>query len=228
MASRSILIALLTVPALAAEDLSPPSTEVVKRVPLNREGTVSLEVQGPNRRVLLDARVCLREGPLELLLTRAAKKEHEAVLAVNADGRDLHKALLLMGAKEGKPVQFEPKYTPVTGSPVRVTLRYERQGKAVTVRAQEWVKNIKTGKALEHEWVFGGSQLVTDPLEPQTPPVYAANSGDFICVSNFDTAILDIPVESPRDNERLAFEAFTERIPPVDTKVTVVLELIKK
>lgn len=228
MTSRTILIAMLTVPALGAEDRSPPSAEAVKKVPLNKEGTVNLELQGAKRRVLIDAKVCLRQGPLELLLTKAAKKEHEAVLAVNADGRDIHKALLLAGAKEGKPVQFEPKYRPVTGSRIRVNLRYQRKGKAISVPAQEWVKNIKTGKALEHEWIFGGSQLFADPLEPEKPPIYAANVGDFICVSNFDTAILDIPIVSPQDNERLAFEAFTERIPPIDTKVTVVLELIEK
>ena len=50
-----------------------------------------------------------------------------------------------------------------------------------------------------------------------------ANSGDLICVSNFNTATLDLPVESSQANASLLFTAFTERIPPHGTKVRLVL-----
>jgi hypothetical protein len=36
--------------------------------------------------------------------------------------------------------------------------------------------------------------------------------------------MLDLPVKSPRDQADLAFEAWTDRIPPVKTKVLVTLE----
>jgi len=50
-----------------------------------------------------------------------------------------------------------------------------------------------------------------------------AESGDLICVSNFPTATLDVPVKSSQANEELLYEPFTERIPPRDTKVRLVL-----
>jgi len=58
--------------------------------------------------------------------------------------------------------------------------------------------------------------------------VYLANDGDVICLSNFDTAMLDIPVASSKDNANLDFQAWTERIPKLGTKVVVVLEVSRK
>ena len=51
---------------------------------------------------------------------------------------------------------------------------------------------------------------------------YKANGGDLVCVSNFPTATLDLPVESSQANADLMFEAFTDRVPPRGTKVRVV------
>jgi hypothetical protein len=201
----------------------PPKPAEVKKVPAGKNVTVEVQ-DGKARRVLINATVCLREGQLEQLLTRKQTKEHEAILAADVDGRDIHVALLAIGAKEGTPVKFQPRYEPATGSPIRVTLQYEQKGKLITVPAQDWIRNAKTGKNLNIDWVFAGSRLVDVPLDPGKK-YYLANDGDLICVSNFDTALLDLPVKSPKDNAELAFEAHTERIPPRDTKVTVILEL---
>src|SRR5688572_13076648 len=40
-----------------------------------------------SRRVVVAAEVCLRAGPLEQLLTRKNRKEHEAILAADVDAR---------------------------------------------------------------------------------------------------------------------------------------------
>ena len=51
-----------------------------------------------------------------------------------------------------------------------------------------------------------------------------AEAGDFICVSNFTTATLDVPIESSQSNEGLLFEANTDRIPELGTPVRLVLK----
>jgi hypothetical protein len=202
---------------------TPGAAEAVKKVQVGKH--VFLEVQGKQRRVLLNTYVCLREGPLEQLLTRKERKEHEAILAFDGDARDIHKALLLTGARAGSPVRFQPKYVPADGQTVKVTLRYEQDGKQFTVPAQRWVRNAKTGKDLDANWVFAGSRLVDNPLDPKAPPLYLANDGDVICVSNFEGALLDLPINSPKDWEAgRFFEAHTDRIPPKDTKVAIILE----
>jgi hypothetical protein len=185
---------------------------------------VVLEVLSDNkRRVLVSAEVCLREGQLEQLMCRKQTKEHEAVLSADVDARHIHAALIAAGAKEGSPVRFVPKYQPASGTRVKVSVQYKDKDKEVTAPAQSWIKNAKDNKTLQSDWVFAGSRFVKNPLD-DGKEYYLANDGDLICVSNFETALLDLPINSPKDNADLIFVANSERIPPLGTKVTVILE----
>lgn len=194
----------------------------VKKVAAGKNITV--EIEGERRRVLIDAQVCLRDGQLEQLLTRKSKKEHEAILAADIDARDLMKALILAGAKQGSPVRYDPKYEPARGTTIKITLQYEEKGKLVSVPAQQWIRSARTKKDLQHEWVFGGSRLVQDPFDKNKPPYFLANNGDVICVANMEGALLDLPIQSSSEDADLVFEANPDRIPKLETKVTVILE----
>jgi hypothetical protein len=205
----------------AAQKDDPPKAEV-KKVDVAKN--VWLEVEGEKRRVVLNAVVCQRMVPLEQLLCRKMTKEHEAILAADVDAAKIHFALTLAGAEAGSPVKFNPKYTPARGTVIKVYVQYEEKGKTIKLPAQKWVRNVKSKKELEHDWVFGGSELYPNRFDPKQPPYYAANDGDVICVSNFPSAMLDLPIPSSAQNDDLDFEAFTERIPPLDTAVLVILE----
>ncbi|MCS7045155.1 MAG: YdjY domain-containing protein [Gemmataceae bacterium] len=186
---------------------------------------VYLEIQGDQRRVLIDSKVCLRQGQLEQFLTRKHTKEHESILTADVNAKDIHTALLAARAEPGNPVKFLPKYEPARGTTIKVYVEfYDADQKLQRLPAQRWIRSIKTQKDLEYDWVFAGSTLFQDPLDKTKPPFYAANQGDLICVSNFETAMLDLPIASPQGNDDLAFEAATERIPPLDTRVWVILE----
>jgi hypothetical protein len=208
-------------------DQAPPKTEPGKPAADGKKllgPNVWFEKKGDERRVIISATVCLREGPLEQLLT--TKKVHEAILTADVDARHIHAALLLAGARSGSTVRFQPKYVPATGQSIKVTLQYEDNGKLKSIPAQEWVRNSKTRKELNVDWIFAGSQLLENPIDPKAPPIYLANDGDVICVSNFEGALLDLPINSPKENSDLNFEAATERIPPKGTKVAIILEPI--
>ncbi len=172
--------------------------------------------------VVVDGQVCLREGPLELFACPKQTKEHESVISVNASPQVVHAGLLAVGAKVGKPVQFAPEYRPASGVVVKIQLLWrDSEGHKHQAPAQQWVRHVKTGKAMQHDWVFAGSQFWTDPDSGKQ--YYFANDGDFICVSNFPSATLDLPIVSSQTNSQLVFEAFTEHIPPKGTKVRLVL-----
>lgn len=70
------------------------------------------------------------------------------------------------------------------------------------------------------DWIFAGSGFYTD--EQTGEKFYQAEGGDLICVANFPSATIDVAIESASSGENL-FEAFTERIPPLDTEVTIEL-----
>jgi hypothetical protein len=174
------------------------------------------------KRVVLRARVCLREGYLEHLLCLNGSKEHESILATAAPARALHVALLLTGAEVGHPVQFEPKFAPPAGTSIQIELSWtDAAGKLQTANARDWVQDDKSKAALAADWVFAGSSLFEDPFTKKM--VYAAESGDYITVANFMSAILDLPFASSADDLNRSFVAFTERIPPRDTPVTMSL-----
>src|SRR5690606_12558954 len=75
-------------------------------------------------------------------------------------------------------------------------------------------------------FVFAGSMFWEDPDTGKKH--YQAESGDLICVSNFSTATLDVPLKSTHANTGLMFVAFTERIPEKNTPVRLVLQVVSK
>ena len=174
------------------------------------------------KQVIAGGHICLREGLLEMFACPKATKEHEAIVAVHTPARFVHAALLALGAQAGPPVQFDPVYKPAQGTEVVVEVFWrDAAGKEQRVKAQEWVRQVKTGEPLKYPWVFAGSNFWTD--EESKERYYSADGGDFICVSNFSTAMLDLPVESSAANETLLFGAYTDRIPPLDTPVFLFL-----
>jgi hypothetical protein len=105
---------------------------------------------------------------------------------------------------------------------VKVRVRWkDDDGKMQERPAQEWVRNTDTGEALAVDWVFVGSGFWRDPADGTEH--YEADAGDMICLSNFPSAMLDIPVESSDANEDLLFEAFEERVPQHGTPVELIL-----
>lgn len=76
-------------------------------------------------------------------------------------------------------------------------------------------------RPMQADWVFAGSGFNVDPETGQR--TYLAEGGDLICVANFATATIDLSVPSSATNDDLLFEAYTERIPPVGTRVTIEL-----
>jgi hypothetical protein len=204
-----------------------------KKTPVNKKGTLLLETfPDGKRRVLVQTQVCYREGPLELLMCKYQSKEHESILHGDVDAQDIHATLIVAQANPGSPVKYleKPDKTfqifPPTGTRIKVLLQYEKKpGEIVTVNARDWIRDVKTRKELAHDWVFAGSGLFKDPDEPKRPPFYLANgSGDYISVSNFSDSLMDLPVQSTKDNAELEFECWTDRIPALGTKVTMILE----
>jgi hypothetical protein len=173
--------------------------------------------------VLVDGQICLREGMLEMFACTRNTKEHESIVSANTKAKIVHAGLLRLGAESGTPVQFRPTYKPPTGTEIDVLVRWvDEKGKPHEVRAQDWIKDMKTGKPMTYPFVFAGSYFLKDPDTGREH--YAAEGGDFVCVSNFGTAMLDIPAKSSQSNEELEFQTITEKIPPLGAPVRLVFK----
>jgi hypothetical protein len=183
----------------------------------------NLSIDVKNKWVILNGVIAMREGPpLEMFACLKGTKEHESIVAIPVKAFQVHGALLAIGAKQGTPVQFSPDYKPATGHEIEVRAIWkDAKGNEHQVRAQDWIRAKSTKKAMTHPFVFAGSGFWQD--EETGKRYYMAEGGELICVSNFSSALMDLPVESSQSTDGLMFEAFTERIPPEDTPVRLVL-----
>lgn len=176
------------------------------------------------KEVIIAGRVCLNQGALEMFICPQHTKEHESVISANATALQVHLALTALGADPGKATSWDPEYRAAFGPSIKVTLKWkdEDTNKTKTALANQWIRDVRTKKAMEHIWVFGGSQFWEDPDSKEQ--IYYGDAGELICLSNFSTATIDLSVESSQSNAGLLFEAFTENIPPLGTKVYAIIK----
>lgn len=200
---------------------APPEAKGLRR--LAPQYDVWLDRKG--KRVVMAGRIAVGRGPLEMFACLVQTKEHESIVAVNTKAMNVHASLVALGIDPGHPVQFFPEERSAAGPEIEVMMHWtDAGGRRRSARAQEWVRNTRTGKELQHEWVFGGSGFD----EFNGVEFYLAEQGDLICVSNFPTAMMDLPIKSSEANEALLFEAWEQRIPPRGTAVAIVLRAKKK
>jgi hypothetical protein len=172
--------------------------------------------------VVLLGTTCRAGYPLEFFATYP-DRSYESVLSIYTLPSVVHAGLLALGAKPGKPVQWDPGFVPPSGTEVAISVAWKDSGgQRHTARAQEWIRDIKTRKELAINWVFAGSVFWGDKTGGSR--AYLADRGDFITVLNLPTSLLDVPLQSASALESRMFEGFEERIPPPGTPVTLILK----
>jgi hypothetical protein len=174
--------------------------------------------------VIIDGYICQRNAPLEMFACPIGTKEHESIVAVFAKSRFVHASLLAVGANPGKPVAFEPKFTPASGTTIRVyALWHNEKGETQATLAQHWIRQTGTKKPMLWDWVFAGSKIYKDPETGNE--TYMGDGGELLSVANFMTSTMDVAVKSDAANAGLVFEAYTDKIPKRFTPIRLVLVL---
>lgn len=192
----------------------------LRRLDLNYPVWVDKEQQ----QVVLLGSVAKRVGPLELFACLLGTKEHESVVAINTTASLVQAGLLAVGAQVGGPAQWEPNYAPAHGTEIKITVVWnDKDGRRQTAQAQDWIRRSGSAQSMREPWVFAGGRFWKNNESGRE--IFGADmTGDLISVSNFPDAMLDIPIQSTTSDEALLFEAFTERIPPRGTPVTLLLQ----
>lgn len=224
----------------AAETAAPPLIEEPEKlVALAPE--MKLWVTPDSKSLVMIGVVTLREGPLELFCCRRNSKEYESIVALAVKPVLIHAGLIAIGAKPGKPVQYQPEFVPPSGETIEIRLRWkDTDGKTRECPAQDWVARSgetvdvpqgdgsvkKEPKPMDTHWVFTGSMSYRD--EAGLNHYIADETGELVGLSNFVGAILDVPIRSSDMNDDLMFEPYTARIPPLGTAVTLILTPIKE
>lgn len=173
--------------------------------------------------VEVDCEVILREGDLELLAYGKAPvpKEHESILRTAVPAERIFEALGLIGLRPGQTLKYlvETKtIRPATGDPVDVRVRYESEGTPREDSACAWMLDAAKKKPMDPTyWLFTGSERMENGE-------FAANyEGTIVTVVDFPSSLLSLPGSHSDSDDQLWLRANTAAIPPVGTKVTMLL-----
>ena len=177
--------------------------------------------------VEVDATVILRQGELELLLwaDSPTPKAHETILVTKAKPSAIFEALGLMGLTPGSPPWFDYEEAvahAAKGDAVDVFVRYQSNGQLIEHNICDWVTNKSKQQPMQQRnWVFCGSRREDDGR-------FAADfEGTVITVVDFPSSLLSLAESHSESNAELWLVANAERIPAIDTPVTVILRAVK-
>lgn len=186
-----------------------------------RLGKSQIWINASTKQVMVRGSICLTEGALEMFACPLQTKEHESIVAVEARSSEIHASLVALGFEPGSPVQWQPNYQSATGPSIKIEVKWATDGEEKMIDAKTLVRKSGTEETMKTDWVFGGSEIFVDRVTGRQ--IYYADSGEMICLSNFPTAMMDVPIESSDSAEGLLFEANTEAIPPKDTQVYLIM-----
>ena len=245
---RTWIIALACVAASSGQMAADPPNE--------QAGTPDAEAQAPppqrgekttpkgyrlnleERCVDVDARVCLHEGLLELIACTKGTKEHESIVAIEAQPKMLHLALLLLGVNAGHPPGQRPLDdagkrwidVPATGDPVEVSLVYPGEdGKIVERPIKEFLRNKEGAGFPTSTFLFAGSRLIAGRNGENGPRTYLCDqTGNVISIASFGDELLCLRGRHSHANHALTWSVSPGDLPPVDAKVILRLRPLKK
>lgn len=173
--------------------------------------------------VEVDSEIVLRKGALELFAYSRAQvpKDHETILRTDVPCERIYQALGLIGLTPGRPMRYDIETKTVqlpTGDPVEVIVRYAMDGKTREHSACDWMMDdAKKAPMARTHWLFTGSQRQEDGG-------FAANvEGTLVTVVDFPSSLLGLPASHSDSDSQLWLTANTDAIPPVGTKVTMIL-----
>jgi hypothetical protein len=212
-------------------DLGPPLVDNLND--LKQLGKFAAWLDPKHKQVVLVGEACKAGYGLEFLIT-THERAYESVIVIDARQhgpgemslfKRIQLVLILIGAKPGHPAYYkDDKTTLATGDEIAIEVRWKnKDGKVQRADARTWIRDVKTKKSPEKNWVFAGSRFADDGEGGKR---FMADGGDFVCVLNNPIAMLDLPMVSSSAIEDRMFEANPDVVPPAETPVTILLKPI--
>jgi hypothetical protein len=169
------------------------------------------------KRMEIDGKITITEGPIELLACSRGGKEHESIVSAPAKPSTVKFFATLMGLKEGTPDGTEKQ----RGSPVEITVRWKAGGKTVTRRADELIWNVIDKRPMKQTvWVFVGGRIARNP--GATKKVFLPDmEGSIVTTWSDLNAVFKLPSKLAENDE--AFVARKENLPPQETPCTMII-----
>lgn len=141
------------------EAAKPPSSALKKKSPGVFE-LKGVELDSNKRTVSFPAVVNMNSNVVEYVIVCDDGKTHESLLRTSIEPRDIHVAMLLIGAKGAPALSLEARQraTRLKGDRVHVWVEWTAGETVHKVRAEDLVRNDQTGKPMKrNHWIYNGS-----------------------------------------------------------------------
>lgn len=202
------------VPQHEGFQLAEPDTAVPPVVQLNENevkiGNVIVNKQ--ENSLYVNGKVNMNDGLIEYLACTSYGKLHESVLSLDVNPYHIQVALLLLRSNPGgRPIEFQGADQTPCGSPVKITLSWEKNGKTVEYPCEKAILNKSNNKAMKKtDWVFTGSSVWDNRFMAQI-------EGSIVAVFHDPVALIDHTSESGTDDT--VYFANKDILPGVGTSV---------
>lgn len=219
-------------PAPEPEKPSANPADAVKRIKdlgNNEFDLGGVRFNSATREIRIPCTVNMQDGLIEFALVHETGKTHESILKTAVNPVDIQVALLLCNYKPGHDGLFdyekdtkvranleETKAEVPGANHVQCLVEWKVGDQIQRAQVREWIRDGATKKAPEDfsHWIFNGSMV-------QESGFSAALHGNLIGIYYDISAILNCP--SPRNRNDEVWLCEKEKIPPVDSPVTLIL-----
>jgi hypothetical protein len=182
--------------------------------------------------VTFPATLNMTEGSLEYLMVTPQGSTHESLLKSEIKPSDLHFVMLLMGAKGAPPTPAKEKDSvpsqinedylktapALKGDSILISARWNKAGKEVVTRVEDWVMNEQTRKALSQgPWIYNGSRFWESHFMAQM-------EGCFATLVTNPSALINNPRQG-NDNDHI-WVVHKAVVPPRDTALELIIQLV--
>lgn len=199
----------------------------VEKIDENRYRIGDVTLDNQTREISFPAVVNLREGLLEYLIVHQNGKIHESLFRTETSPSNINLAFVLLRYKASKELYRIPKEVGVLSgdyyqvpeetrlaSRIEIFVEQEKDGETKRYPVNEWIRHDTTAKAMSPTfWVYGGSEFYDGKFAPDS-------TGDIVAIFNTNASLINYPGEDNLNDE--VWSSYTDRIPELDTKVTLV------
>ena len=198
----------------------PPKKPDIKEVSpgIFQVGTVRLNKE--KREISLPVVVNMNEGPMEYLVVTGKGKTHESLLVTSAEPFHLQVAMLLINCKgsNGKLIP-EDEGKAIPGEPVEMELQWKAGNKEKKARLEKFVSRADKKPVKEGPFIFNGSRMFDGSF-------LAQRDGSIVSLITDNSAQFNNPRAGREDDDM--WRPNRKVLPPLDSKGTLVIRVIKK
>ena len=204
---------------------APPPEPVIQKLDAYRAKVGNVLIDREKKKIEIPAKINMNKGILEYIAVSTQGKLHEAVLEILAVPSHIHLALILAGyeeAKVGEPDSktYERKILK-PGSYFNIYVEWTPEGyQKQRLPIESWLFDRKSQKSAPQQmYMFRGSSFWKGKYTADIEKSVIALIEDGTCVL--------VPVSdfgNPYRGGDLGFEVYTDAIPPVGTRLNIVVE----